>query len=169
MPLGSAHFRHGDLIIRFNVIFPPSGGVGGAAAAAALKKLLPREMDAAALAAARRKRRAALKSRTTGQEEEEDAGGDDGADGGADEEPEPAPRAKDGAAEDGVEDEDATLGDCDINVKLQEAREQAAEDRRCGGGATDAHTRTVLALLNPPPPSPSAPPPSPQARLGRVR
>lgn len=149
MPLSSSHYRFGDLIVRFNVVFPPSGALA-ASAPAALKALLPRTMDAASLAEARRKRRAATKARATGRDEDE--GGDDGDDdAGAEDDdgdeempPEGAPAPKRRAApeeegEDGApQDEHVVLAPCaSINAKVAEAREQAAEDKRHGTNAYD--------------------------------
>jgi DnaJ-class molecular chaperone len=131
MPLASNHYRFGDLLVRFNVIFPPSGSL--AAAAPALKKLLPRDMDAGARKDAAVKRRAAFKARASGREEaEEDEGDaplydDDGAGAGA--------AGK--AAARGEHDEDVALAPCNINVKIQEAQAQQSDDKRSGQSAYD--------------------------------
>ena len=83
MPLASNHYRHGDLLIRFTVIFPPPTAIlRSPADIAAIEKLLPATMDAGVLAESRRKRRAEARK---AEEEEEDedgvAGGGSGAGG----------------------------------------------------------------------------------------
>jgi hypothetical protein len=78
MPLASNHYRFGDLLIRFTVIFPPSTAfLRSPADIAAIEKLLPATMDAGALAESREKRRAGKK-----EEEEEDEDGMPSAGGG---------------------------------------------------------------------------------------
>ena len=68
MPIAANHFRFGDLLVRFNIIFPPSGSfLRSPAEVAALEKLVPGDMDAAALSAARSER-----AKRNAEEEEED-------------------------------------------------------------------------------------------------
>jgi len=58
MPLASSHYRFGDLIIRFNVVFPPSGTfLRSPAESAALEKLLPSTMDPKTVKELKEKRR----------------------------------------------------------------------------------------------------------------
>jgi hypothetical protein len=59
MPLQSRNFSHGDLIIQFNVVLPPSGSIARSPAeVAGLEKLLPGTMDAGHVADLKAKRRA---------------------------------------------------------------------------------------------------------------
>ncbi len=159
MPLSSNHFRFGDLIVRFNVIFPPTGSLS--ASGDALKKLLPRTMDSAAKQEVVAKRKAAFKARTSGRDEDE-GGADDDDDGRPfpdwDDAPAGAAASKGakgagssakssggasssgaGGDEEMAHDEDVTLVPCSIKSKIAEAQEMANEDKRCvrRRGATD--------------------------------
>ena len=149
MPLSSNHFRFGDLIVRFNVIFPPSGSLSGSSDT--LKKLLPRSMDSAAKQEVVAKRKAAFKARTSGRDEDE-GGADDDDDGRPfpdwDDAPSGASKGTKGVGssakssggasssganggdEDMAQDEDVTLVPCTIKSKIAEAQEMAQDDKR---------------------------------------
>lgn len=125
MPLGTNHFRFGDLLVRFNVVFPPSASI--ASCATQLKKLLSRDMDAASKREAAVKRRAAFKARASGKDED-DADEDD--DDGMLLEGDDADAGGKGAAARGEHDEDGTLAPCNIQSKIQEAQTQQQDDKR---------------------------------------
>ena len=129
MPLGSNHFRFGDLLVRFNVIFPPAAALAGHAAQ--LKKILPREMDAASKREAAIKRRAAFKARASGRDEDEaDDDDEDGSALMADDDVDVVGGGKGGASARGEHDEDGVLTPCNIQSKIQEAQSQQQDDKR---------------------------------------
>ncbi len=145
MPLGTNHYRFGDLLVRFNVIFPPAASI--ASSAAQLKKLLPRELDPSAKREAAVKRRAAFKARASGKDEDDEEAGDDGPlddeDFGED--------SKGAAAAKGEGDEECVLVPCNIQSKISEAQAQQQDDKRCVA-RRGKRCRESSSRVSPPPP-----------------
>jgi DnaJ family protein A protein 2 len=134
MPLQSRNFSHGDLIIQFNVVLPPSGSIARSPAeVAGLEKLLPGVMDAAHLADLQAKRKAQNKGRggRKGDDEEDEDMEDEGGDGAEAALGELKYGASAAKATRPADAEEGILAPVQLLDKAREAQETAKDDARC--------------------------------------
>jgi hypothetical protein len=133
MPHLGANYRFGDLIISFNVVFPPASALSKQTMAQ-LKTLIPRVMDPAQKKEGKSGKKAGSSTQSSGDEDDMEDATSASSTTASSRSPTSSTDAADldDAAMDGEEVEDATLVDVDLAAKAAQQRESAQQSH--GGG-----------------------------------